>query len=410
MVLKGNFVDRSKIIRTLFITIVAEVISFGILIPIVPVLFTEPSSPYFMLPEMFSIQQGYILLGLLIGLYPLGQFLATPILGEMSDIYGRRKIIELSVFGTVISSIIFGVGIMVGNVWILFVSRVVNGLTGGLISIGYATIADITDDEERSSNFGLIGAAFGTGFILGPFLGGLLSSDMLPFLSASLPFFFAAALSASSLVFVHRELEETSPMEEKTVNWLKPLDQLKKGLNLPGLRKLFGANFFYFSGFAFFTTFIPVYLVQNFNFSQFQIGIFYLYIGILVIIGQVGLVRVVFNRLEEARIMPFVLFFTGLFIFLQPLAWSLAIFLVVVTLFSLNNGLTQVALNTLISKGSSKADQGLALGTNQGLRAIGNAIPSMLSGVAAAVFAPSAPLLIAGMVIMSTAIVYQYIS
>lgn len=399
--------DRSKIIRTLFITIVAEVISFGILIPIVPVLFTEPGSIYFMLPDFFSIDQGYVLLGLLVGIYPLGQFFATPILGEMSDIYGRRKIIEVSVLGTIISSLIFGIGIFVGNFWILYISRLVNGLTGGLISIGYATIADITEADDRSANFGLIGAAFGTGFLLGPFLGGVLSSDLLPFFSASLPFFFAAALSAFSLIFVHRELEETSPMEDKKVDWKKPFAQLQKGVRLPGLKKLFGVNFFYFSGFAFFTTFIPVYLVQNFGFSQLEMGVFYLYIGLLVIVGQVLLVRVVFNRFEESKVMPFALFLTGLFIFLQPVPESLALFIIVVTCFSFNNALSQVSLNTLISKGSSKADQGLALGTNQSLRAIGNAIPSVLSGIAAALFAPSSPLLISGLVIMFTAVSYK---
>jgi len=78
-------------LRTLFLTVIAEVISFGVLIPIVPLLFTEPSSSFFILPDNFSINQGYLILGLLIGLYPLGQFIATPILGEISDIYGRKK-------------------------------------------------------------------------------------------------------------------------------------------------------------------------------------------------------------------------------------------------------------------------------------------------------------------------------
>lgn len=80
-------------LRTLFLTVIAEVISFGVLIPIVPLLFTETSSIYFILPEGLTVNQGYLILGLLIGLYPLGQFVATPILGEISDIYGRKKVI-----------------------------------------------------------------------------------------------------------------------------------------------------------------------------------------------------------------------------------------------------------------------------------------------------------------------------
>lgn len=162
--------------RTLFLTVVAEVISFGVLIPIVPLLFTEPGSSFFILPEGLSIDQGYMILGLLIGLYPLGQFVATPILGEISDIYGRKKVIQISILGTVVSSFIFAYGIMIASIPILPFSRIINGLTGGLISVAQASIADLSDKSGKSKNFGIIGMAFGIGFIFGPFLEGFLSS------------------------------------------------------------------------------------------------------------------------------------------------------------------------------------------------------------------------------------------
>ena len=396
-----------KTIRTLFLTVIAEVISFGILIPIVPLFFTEPSSSYFLLPEGMSINTGYILLGLLIGLYPLGQFIATPILGELSDIYGRKTVIQLSISGTVISTLIFALGIMTASIPILFLSRIINGLTGGLISVAQATIADISEKEDKSKNFGLIGAAFGTGFILGPFLGGFLSSDILPFFSATTPFYFAAVLSTASLVYSRVKLDETSPMEDKKINWKKPFTQLSRGLKIQGLKKLFTANFFYFSGFAFFTTFIPVYLVKNFGFAQFQTGNFFLYIGILVIIGQTVIVPRLFDRFSEEDVMPYTLFLTGLFVFLQPAATGFILFMVAVTFFSVNNSVTQVALNTMVSNKASQKDQGLALGTNQSVRALANAIPSILSGIAAALSSPSMPLVISGVLIMITATVYK---
>jgi len=399
--------DKSKIIRTLFLTIIAEVISFGVLIPIVPLLFTEPSSSFYMLSSGASIEVGYILLGLLIGLYPLGQFLATPILGEISDIYGRKKVIQISILGTVVSSVIFGIGIMFNSIAVLFVSRIINGLTGGLVAVAQATIADITDKDNKSKNFGRIGMAFGLGLIFGPFLGGLLSSDILPFFSATLPFFFAAGLSSITLIYSRHALEETSPMESKKINWLKPFTQLKKGVNLPNLRKLFTANFFYFAGFNFFTTFIPVYLVKNFGFTQFETGNFFLYIGILLIIGQGVIVPKLFTRLKEENVMPITLFLTGLFVFLQPLTASMLLFMTFVTIFSINNSITQVSLNTLVSNKASKENQGLALGTNQSVRALGNTVPSMLAGVAAALSTPAMPLTIAGLLIMATAIGYK---
>ena len=394
-------------LRTLFLTVVAEVISFGVLIPIVPLLFTEPSSSYFILPEAFSIDQGYIILGLLIGLYPLGQFVATPILGEISDIYGRRKVIQISIIGTIISSLVFAYGILVVSIPILLFSRIVNGLTGGLVSVAQASIADMSEQDDKSKNFGIIGMAFGIGFIFGPFLGGFLSSGFSPLFTSTTPFIFAAILSSISLIYSNRKLVETSPMEDKKIDWKKPMVQLSKGLRIPGLKKLFTANFFYFSGFAFFTTFIPVYLVQKFNFTQFGTGNFFFYIGLLLILGQGYIVPRLFSKTTEEKVMPFTLFMTGLFIFLQPLPSTLIPFMIAVTLFSLNNSVTQIALNTLVSNKASKEDQGLALGTNQSVRALANAIPSMLSGVAAAMFDPSAPLIIAGLLIMSTATIYK---
>lgn len=394
-------------LRTLFLTVIAEVISFGVLIPIVPLLFTEPSSSYFILPEGLTVNQGYLILGLLIGLYPLGQFVATPILGEISDIYGRKKVIQISILGTIISSLIFAYGILVASIPILLFSRVINGLTGGLISVAQASIADLSDKTDKSKNFGIIGMAFGIGFIFGPFLGGFLSSGFSKYFTSVTPFIFAAIISSISLIYSNRKLVETSPMEDKKINWKKPMTQLSKGLKIPGLKKLFAANFFYFSGFAFFTTFIPVYLVQEFNFTQFSTGNFFLYIGVLLIIGQGFIVPRLFSRTTEEKVMPFTLFMTGLFVFLQPIPSTLVPFMAAVTLFSLNNSITQISLNTLVSNKASGKDQGLALGTNQSVRALANAIPSMLSGVAAAAFDPSAPLIIAGLLIMITATVYK---
>jgi len=297
---------------------------------------------------------------------------------------------------------------MIASIPVLLFSRIINGLTGGLVSVAQASIADMSDKSDKSKNFGIIGMAFGTGFILGPFLGGFLSSDFSRFFNSTTPFIFAALLSSASLVYSRKKLVETSPMEDKKINWKKPFDQLSKGLKIPGLKKLFAANFFYlFSGFAFFTTFIPVYLVQNFGFTQFDTGNFFLYIGLLVILGQGYIVPKLFSKTTEEKVMPYTLFMTGLFIFLQPIPSTLVPFMAAVTLFSLNNSVTQISLNTLVSNNSPDRDQGLALGTNQSVRALANAIPSMLSGVAAAALSPAAPLTIAGVLIMITAIAYK---
>lgn len=393
-------------IRTLFLTVLAEIIGFGILFPIVPLLFTEPSSKYFILPAGMTINTGYILLGLLIGLYPLSQFFATPLLGEISDVYGRKRVIQVSIVGTIASTLVFAFGLTAESIALLFLSRLVNGATGGLISVSQATIADVSENDEKSKNFGLIGAAFGIGFILGPFIGGVLSSNMLPFLTLTTPFLFAAGLSAVSLVYVSTHLRETSPMEKDSIEWFKPFKKIVEGIHLEGLKPIFALNYLYFSGFAFFTSFIAVFLIKRFSFTQFDIGNFFLYMGVLVIIGQTVIVPRMFSRFPEEKVMPYTLFLTGLFVFLQFFPQNIWIYLAIIPFFAFNNALTQVSLNTIVSNRAPEKDQGLALGTNQSLRSLGNAIPSMLSGAAAALFTPATPILIAGVVMMLAALLY----
>ena len=127
----------------------------------------------------------------------------------------------------------------------------------------------------------------------------------------------------------------------------------------------------------------------------------------MLIIGQGVIVPKLFTRLKEENVMPITLFLTGLFVFLQPLTASMLLFMTFVTIFSINNSITQVSLNTLVSNKASKENQGLALGTNQSVRALGNTVPSMLAGVAAALSTPAMPLTIAGLLIMATAIGYK---
>jgi len=399
--------EEDKTIRTLFITILAEVIGFGILIPVVPLLFADPGSSFFILPESYSVEFGYILLGLLIGVYPLAQFFATPLLGELSDIYGRKIVIQISIVGTVLSTLIFTYGLLVASIWLIFVSRLVNGLTGGLIAVAQASIADMSSEGEKSRNFGLIGAAFGTGLVIGPFLGGFLSSGIHPLLTITTPFLFAAGLSSLSLFYVTRHLKETSPLKDKSVNWKKPFSQVVKGLQLPGLQKLFATNFFYFSGFAFFTSFIPVLLIERFSFSQFEIGNFFLYIGIMILITQLYLVRKIYPRFKEENVMPLTVTAAGGFLLILAFTPALIPFLLVVGLVSFNSGISKISLDTLISRNADDDKQGLAMGTNQSLRALANALPSILSGVAAAAFTPATPIFIAGFLIFSTGVMYK---
>ena len=154
-----------------FLTVFIDLVGFSILIPVFPLLIS-PGSPFKVTPDSWSFKEGLIMLGFLQAVYPLCTFVAAPILGQLSDRFGRRPVLAFSIAGTAIGYAIFAIGISALSIPLLFIGRAIDGLTGGNIAVAQAAVGDISNDSNRQKNFGLIGAAFGLGFVIGPYLGG----------------------------------------------------------------------------------------------------------------------------------------------------------------------------------------------------------------------------------------------
>lgn len=392
-----------------FFTVFVDLIGFGILIPIIPLLLADPSSQYFLLPSGYSAQRGYILLGFLTAVFPLMQFLAAPILGELSDKYGRRKILAISLFGTCLSYVLFALGIMTRNIPLLFAARALDGITGGNISVAQAAIADVTPPEKRARNFGLIGAAFGLGFILGPYIGGRLSDpSVLSWFNATTPFWFAAILSFLNVSCVLLFFPETLKNLSKYpgIVWNKSIVNIMHAYTTRSLRSLFIVNFLFQGGFGFFVTFFSVFLIIKFRFTQGNIGDFFSYIGIWVAFTQAVITRVVSKKYDERKVLSVSLLGTGILIFLFFLPnvwWQL---LLVVPFFAIFNGLSQANIVALVSRSAPAEIQGEVLGINASVQALAQAIPPILSGFIAAKITPEAPTLVGSLVIIAAAIVF----
>ena len=288
----------------MFLTIFIDMIGIGVLIPVIPQLLGEPTSPYFLL-DPSQIKLGFVLLGFLVASYPIATFFAAPVLGAMSDKYGRKPVLLASILGTSISYFVFAYAIITKNIPLLFISRVIDGLTGGNISVAQAVIADVTKPEDRTKVFGAIGAAFGLGFIFGPFLGGLLSSpSVLPFFNASTPFIFSGLLAlfnVFSIRFFFKESIKEKNLESK-IDFLASFKNIANAKKFEAVRMLFLVSFLFNAGFAFFTSFFNVYLTNKFDFSPAQIGNCFAYVGIWIIITQVVVVRKLAGKFKEIDI------------------------------------------------------------------------------------------------------------
>lgn len=395
-------------IPVIFFTLLLNALGFGILIPIIPLLLADPRSQYFMLPHSLTLGQGYIIFGFLVAIYPLMQFLATPILGQLSDKFGRKKILGLSLAGTFIAYILFAIGILIKNIPLLFISRAFDGITGGNISVAQAAVADITTPQNRSRTFGLVGAAFGIGFIIGPFLGGILSeSKLVSWFNAATPFWFAALLAFADVILIVICLAETFKLKkDKKIIWGQSVKNIIRAFGIRELRTLFTTVFLFQSGFTFFTTFFSVFLITKFEFTQSNTGNFFAYLGIWLVFTQGFLTRIISNKFSEYKVLRITLISTGVFIlaYLLPNVWWGL--LIVTPFFAFFNGLSQANITGLISNSVGPEIQGEILGINASVAAMAQAVPAMLTGFIAASITPSSPSIVAAGVIILGGIIF----
>jgi DHA1 family tetracycline resistance protein-like MFS transporter len=404
-------VFKNKILITIFLTVFIDLLGIGILIPVIPQLFANPLSIEYMLPLGTSINQGYLLLGLLIAVYPIGQFFATPILGQLSDKYGRKKILAISLAGTSLSYVVFAIAIVTKNIPLLFFSRFFDGVTGGNISIAQAMIGDVSKPENRAKNFGMLGAAFGLGFILGPYIGGKLSDpQVVSWFTSATPFYFAGILAFFNMLSVLFLVPETNFNRRlEPLTWGKSLSNIKKAMEMDGVSAIFVTNFLFFGGFTFFTTFFGVFLIQKFNFTQGNIGDFFAYVGIWSVFTQAVMTRIIAKHFADFKVIRLTLISAGVLVlayFLPKYSWQL---LLIPPFFSICTGLTMANINSLLSKKAPADQRGEIMGISSSVQALAQAIPAILSGFIASYLASTTPLIVASVIIICSGLAFRFL-
>jgi DHA1 family tetracycline resistance protein-like MFS transporter len=328
----------------IFITVLVDVIGFGIIIPVFPDLIKQLIHGDLSTAAKWG--------GLLLFTYALMQFIFSPVLGNLSDRYGRRPVLLFSLFGFGIDYLFLAFAPTIG--W-LFVGRVIAGITGASFTTASAYIADISTPEKRAQNFGMIGAAFGLGFIIGPALGGQLGE-----LGARVPFIAAAVLTLLNWLYGYFVLPESLPKENrrafewKRANPVGSLLQLKKYPAVAGL--IMSLVLIYIAVHAVQSTW-TYYNMEKFNWTKAWVGYSLAFIGLMIAIVQAGLIRIVIPRLGQERSVYIGLLFYSIGMLLFGFAsqgWMMFLFTIVYCL----GGIAGPAIQGIISSHVPANEQG----------------------------------------------------
>lgn len=359
---------RSPLV-VIFTTVFIDLVGFGIVIPVLP--FYAEGTRFNATPRT---------VGLLFASYSVMQLIFSPILGRLSDKHGRRPVLFISIIGTGIGFLILG---FANTLWMLFVGRILDGITGGNISTAQAYIADITTEQDRAKGMGLIGAAFGLGFVFGPAIGGILSRW-----GVEVPFLFAAVLCFGNALLLYFTLPETvtadHPARVSAASG-RGWSQLIQSLNNPRLGFVLTIYFLFIVAFSIMTTAFSLYTMFRFGYDAQHTGYLFAYVGVLAVIVQGGLIGRLVKRFGELRlvIVGAFLFAGSLFAvpFVGPQTGGLLALLVGGGLFSIGNSLSAPSLTSLASKSVGPGEQGSVLGVTQSVASLARAVGPALAAV-----------------------------
>lgn len=335
----------------IFLTIFVNLVGFGIIIPLLP-----------FYAETFGASP--LVIGLLFASFSLSQLVASPILGGLSDRWGRRPVLIFSLLGTVVSFVMLAVA---GSLAMLFAARIVDGLSGGNIATARAYIADVTTEENRAKAFGLLGAAFGLGFIVGPGLGAALSR-----ISYTAPIWAAAAITLVATALAFFRLPET--VHRTDVGGSSPWRSLAALWDRAPLRVLFTIDFVYWTAFAVYQTTFALFGARRFGFDAAQIGYLLSAFGFLGVVVQGGMVGPIVAALGERKTLAIGLFFAAAGWGGSAFTYSVPVFVAMLVPGAIGIGLCNATLSSLISKSAHPEEQGRVQGAAGALESLGRTI------------------------------------
>lgn len=394
----SDFRAGKAAIAFILVTAMLDIVAMGIVIPVLPTLIEQFTG---------SNARAGVINGVFVALWALMQFVASPIIGSVSDQYGRRPVILLSTAGLAADYVLMAVA---PNLWWLALGRLIAGVTSASFTTVYAYMADITEPAQRARGYGLIGAAFSAGFVAGPLLGGVLGE-----ISPRAPFWAAAAMSSVAFLYGTFVLPESlAPEKRMRFSWQRanPLGALRLLQSHHELLGLAGVNFLLYFAHHVFSAVFVLYAGYRYGWSAWQVGMLLAFAGVLEMLVQGVLVGKVVKRFGDRRTMVFGLFAGAVGIAcmgLAPTGWLFTLALLPNALWAL----AMPTLQSLMTQRVSESEQGQLQGANNSVGSIAGVVSPLFFGTVYAVSIgpdarlphPGAAFLMAALVLFGAALI-----
>ena len=365
----------------LWTTVAVDLLGFGIVVPLLPL-------------YAHRLGAGPGSVGLLLAAFSAAQFVSAPLLGRLSDRVGRKPLLILSLVGTAAASLLTGVA---GSLWLLMVARVLDGASGGSVSVAQASATDLVGPEDRMRVFGLLGAAYGVGFVIGPAIGALAALG-----GARVPFFVAAAVAAVNAVVATKRLPETRPArgianpsaagERAGASMRSVLGRI----GVPGT-----VTVLLIASFSAFEATFALFGQRRLGFGLASIGVVFALIGVVAALVQGAVARPLAARVGAAPCLRMGLVAEALGLGLLPTVHARADLVVPLLLLTVGQSLSTPALTTLVVARVADNDRGAALGAQQGLSSLARIVGPAAGGLSFALLGVAAPFLGGGLVVVA---------
>ncbi len=361
----------------LFLIVFVDLVGFGLVIPLLP-----------FYGERFGASPQQITI--LVAVYSLMSMLAAPLWGRVSDRIGRRPVLIVSMAAAAVAYLWLG---LASALWMLFAARALAGLCAGNIAAAQAYIADVTTPENRARGMGMIGAAFGLGFIIGPALGGFVAGNDLATADLRTPGLIAAGLSDAACLGAVLALRESLAAGARSRPRRGRLAVLRDALRRPSLSRLLAVFFLVILAFAGMEATFALWAMRQFAWGPAQVGYVFTYVGLLSAAMQGGLIGPLSRRFGEEALLLAGLALIALGLLALPFAGSLAVLLPAVTGLALGMGAMQPSLNSLISRRAGTEEQGEMMGVAQSVGSFSRVVGPAVAGVLFAAAGKSSPFL-----------------